>query len=155
MQEDPYKPLLDALAAMPRRLNEALASVPDTRWRHKPQPDRFSLLEQACHLRDLELEGYQPRIRRLLAEDLPTLHEIDGSAWALERDYQSQSLPGALRAFADARSATVALLREALPRHAQRKAMFGGFGIITLAGLAREMAAHDAQHWQEIAPLIG
>ncbi|MEW6706521.1 MAG: DinB family protein [Pseudomonadota bacterium] len=145
--------LIERLARMPSLLADAVAGLPAARWTCKPAPGSFSPVEHACHLRDLEAEGYQVRIRRLIEEDLPTLDEVDGSAWATERGYQAQSLREALADFTRHRQATLGLLADGLPRHAGRKGLFGGFGIVTLAGLAREIAAHDAGHLQELQAL--
>ncbi|MED5617892.1 DinB family protein [Ideonella sp. BN130291] len=146
--------LLDTLAQMPAQLQALARALPPHRHAWRPGSDLFSLLEHACHLRDLEAEGYQLRIRRLVEEDLPELQEIDGSSWAVERDYQAQSLDEAMGAFAAHRARTVALLADTLPRHAGRKGLFGGFGIVTLGELVRGMAAHDASHREEIAALV-
>jgi hypothetical protein len=145
--------LLDTLAQMPAQLQALARTLPPQRHTWRPGSDLFSLLEHACHLRDLEAEGYQLRIRRLVEEDLPELQEIDGSSWAVERDYQAQSLAEALAAFAANRARTVDLLADTLPRHAGRKGLFGGFGIVTLGELARGMAAHDASHLHELQAL--
>lgn len=145
--------LIDTLQRMPSLLSETLQSLALARRTWKPAPETFSLVEHLCHLRDLEAEGYQVRIRRLVEEDLPTLEEIDGSAWAVERGYQQQSAEQALAEFSRHRTQTLQLLAQHLPRHAERKGLFGGFGIITLAGLAREIASHDAAHLAELAQL--
>jgi hypothetical protein len=149
-----FTALLQQLAGMPAQLRLLAGTLPAGRHAQRAADGGFSLLEHACHLRDLEAEGYQLRIRRLLEEALPELQEIDGSTWAVERDYQAQSLADALDAFEAHRAATVARLAGALPQHAGRKGLFGGFGIVTLSGLAQGMAAHDAEHRQEIAALV-
>ncbi len=146
--------VLQTLAHMPAWLEDTVHALPPAQRRWKPAGEVFSLVEHLCHLRDLEAEGYQVRIRRLVEEDLPTLEEIDGSAWAVERNYQEQPAEQALAAFAAHRGQTLRLLREHLPRHAQRKGLFGGFGIVTLAGLAREIEAHDATHREELQQLL-
>lgn len=146
--------LLNALGRLPQRLSALLNTEAPECWNPSPPAGVFSLVEHLCHLRDLEAEGYQPRIRRLLQEDLPTLHEIDGSQWAVERRYAQQSAPQALQAFTRLRGQTLAMLREALPLHAGRRGLFGGFGIVTLAGLAHEMLRHDQGHLEEIEALL-
>ncbi len=145
--------LLDRLRSMPDRVQALAHAVPAAHGTWRPGDGQFSLVEHLCHLRDLEAEGYQVRIRRLLEEDLPTLQEIDGSTWAVERDYQSQPAADALASFTRLRAQTVEQLVQALPRHGSRKGLFGGFGIITLAQLAQDIARHDAGHLQEIEAL--
>jgi len=53
-------------------------------------PDEFSVLENICHLRDLELQGYTPRIRRILAEADPDLADFDGARVAAESSYNNR-----------------------------------------------------------------
>jgi hypothetical protein len=89
----------------------------------------------------------------MLTEDMPELQEIDGSTLALERNYQAQDLPAALRDWRDARATTLAMLHEALPVHAERKGIYGGFGVVTLASLAEGIATHDLGHWHELQAL--
>lgn len=154
MDANEQRRLIETLQRTPAQLSQALQSLAPTHWTRKPAPDAFSMTEHLCHLRDLEAQGYQLRIRRLVQEDLPTLEEIDGSAWAVQRGYQQQSAEQALAEFAHHRAQTLQLLEEHLPRHAERKGLFGGFGIITLAGLAREIATHDAAHHGELQLLL-
>jgi hypothetical protein len=154
MSERPRRQVLDELQRMPALLAEAVQAMPASRWTWQPARGAFSLLEHVCHLRDLEAEAYQLRIRRIVDEDLPTLQEVDGSAWAVGRAYQQQSMQPALADFARHRARTVQLLSEALPRHGERKGLFGGFGIVTLVGLAQEIARHDAEHRQEMQALL-
>jgi len=153
MDANEQRQLIETLQRMPALLHDTLQSLAPASRTWKPSPEAFSLVEHLCHLRDLEAEGYQVRIRRLVEEDLPTLDEIDGSAWAVERGYQQQSAEQALADFSRHRAQTLRLLAEHLPQHAERKGLFGGFGIITLARLAREIAAHDAAHRRELQQL--
>jgi len=140
--------LLHTLQQFPDRCAALVERCADPRAR--AADGGFSLVEHLCHLRDLEREGYALRIRRILAEHLPELQEIDGNTLAIERGYLSQDPHAAWRDWREARWQTLALLREALPAHAQRKGIYGGFGVITLRELARGIAAHDAAHWAEL-----
>jgi len=59
---------LACLAGMPAFLEAALARAGTARLAARPEAGGFSLVEHACHLRDLEREGYLLRLMRLLAE---------------------------------------------------------------------------------------
>lgn len=144
---------LRRLGGMPAELEAALARMPAQGWTARPCADAFSLVEQACHLRDLEREGYLVRVKRILAESDPELAGFDGAAVAAERDYRSQDAHGAVRDFATAREETVALLAAAPPRGLERTAMFGGERI-SLRDLVSMMLAHDAEHRREIEALL-
>ena len=71
--------------------------------RRKPAAEEFSFVEHACHLRDIEREGYGERIRRLLRETRPLLADIDGGRLARERRYNEQEFGEGLSAFERAR----------------------------------------------------
>jgi hypothetical protein len=144
--------LLQRLQDFPHQLRAFVAQF-DHDLRKRAPDGGFSLVEHLCHLRDLEREGFMLRIRRVLAETMPELQEIDGSTLALERDYQSQDAAAALAAWCDARDETLALLRAALPAQAARTGIYGGFGVVTLASLAQGIAEHDSAHWRELQGL--
>nr|WP_316643770.1 DinB family protein [uncultured Roseateles sp.] len=145
---------LDALQAMPERLRALVQCFEPERRLARSGGAAFSLTEQICHLRDIELEGYTQRLARVLSEELPELQEIDGSTLAETRRYQQQDAMLALDLFCRQRQANVELLRTHLHAHGQRKGIFGGFGIVTLASLVQGMAAHDAEHLDELEALL-
>jgi hypothetical protein len=146
--------LIDRLQRFPARVAALIEGIPASRHGQRPPSGGFSLTEHLCHLRDLEREGFLLRIRRIVDEDMPELQEIDGTTLAEERDYQAQDPGEAWQGWRAAREETVAALRRALPAHAQRTGIFGGFGVITLQALAEGIAGHDEQHWAELSALV-
>jgi hypothetical protein len=146
--------LLDLLTTFPERVSAFVAAFPPQHRQTRAAGGGFSLVEHLCHLRDLEREGYALRVRRILAEDMPELSEIDGATLAQQRAYQAQDPMAALHDWCAARRDTVALLRCALPEHAARTGIYGGFGAITLGDLARGIAGHDRSHWDELQALV-
>src|SRR5256885_7562320 len=88
--------------------------------------EAFTAIEQICHVRDIEIEGYQVRFRRTLAEDSPLLASIDSERIARERDYGSADAGRTFTEFRAARAATMALLRGLDVRQLERRA--GGVG---------------------------
>ena len=58
---------------------------PDS-WEGIPS-EPFSAIEQICHVRDIEVDGYHERFRRALQETNPTLENVDGETLAVERAY--------------------------------------------------------------------
>jgi hypothetical protein len=153
MNADTYQETLAFLAHTPQRIAELLSGLNGESARLRPAADAFSAVEQACHLRDIEQEGYKLRARRILAEDNPQLDDIDGGKLAKERDYQSQDLAEAIKAFAGARKESLAILRNATPAERLRCGHFGGSGQITLAVLVAMMRAHDSEHLTEVEAL--
>ena len=84
---------LQALAAFPDQLEAHYAAFAPgfTRWAPASwdgvPSEPLTALEQLCHVRDIEIDGYQVRIRRTLAETHPTLASIDTDALVRERAY--------------------------------------------------------------------
>jgi hypothetical protein len=123
---------------------EKLAWVPPT-WEGIPG-ERFTALGQACHLRDIEIDGYHVRFGRTLREDRPGLVSIDSYELAGARNYETDNLDAALAAFRKARRETVAMLSMTRAPDWDRKATFAEYGEVTLRGLAHILRSHDLQH---------
>ena len=145
---------LRKLQEMPVLLREAGRNLSDADLRRAPSHGGFSLVEQACHLRDLEGEGYLVRIERILREEHPFLEDFDGMRIAAERNYRAQDFAAAVNGFERSRSKTVELLSGATDEQLNRAGEFGSSGRITLRELAGMMAEHDAGHRGEIEELL-
>ena len=144
---------IERIAAMPAFLEAAIHEAGDENLGARPSDDEFSLTEHACHLRDLEREGYLVRVRRILAEDSPELEGFDGTAVARDRDYPAQDPRAAARDFAAARRELLALLLNLEAEAYRREASFGGRRI-TLADLVTLIDAHDGEHRAEIERIL-
>jgi hypothetical protein len=144
---------LQRLAAMPAFVAAAIDAASGDELLFRPGEGEFSLTEQACHLRDLEREGYLERVRRILAEDVPALDSFDGDAVAAARDYPSQDARAAARDFAAARREVVALLQPAGAAQLARAATFDGRRI-TLHDVVGMMVEHDRGHREEIEAIV-
>jgi len=147
---DETKKLLQTLSRTPVEISDLLSHTPAENIRVRPSPEEFSILESICHLRDIEVEGYTVRIRRLLAEDDPQLDDIDGARLAVERDYNSQRIEPAFETFATERTKNVELLRTINDDDLERKASMQGVGEITLRALIEMMIEHDEGHLDEL-----
>ncbi len=144
--------ILSELASMPDEIAgltsqvpaEKLAWVPPT-WEGIPG-ERFTALGQACHLRDIEIDGYHVRFGRTLRENRPDLISIDSYELARERDYEADNPDAAIAAFRKARRETIAMLSMTRETDWDRKATFAEYGEVTLRGLAHILCSHDLQH---------
>ena len=150
---DEWAQALERIGAMPVFLDAAIHEAGDENLGARPSAEEFSLTEHACHLRDLEREGYLLRVRRILAEDAPELDGFDGTAVAKARDYVAQDPRAAARDFAATRGELLALLASLDPGDFRRVARFAGRRI-TLADLVTLIDAHDAEHRAEIERLL-
>lgn len=144
---------LELLAAMPEFVSGAIARAPADALQWKPAPEEFSLVEHACHLRDLEREGYLVRVRRMLAEVLPELPGFDGATLAQERHYLAQDAHAAAREFAAARAELLWRLKALTAADLAREGRFEGRRIC-MADLVAMIAEHDHGHREEITRLM-
>jgi len=144
---------IERLAGMPEFLEAALVAVEPADLLARPGEGEFSLVEHACHLRDLEREGYLVRVRRMLSERNPDLQGFDGTAIAAARNYPSQDARAAARDFAATRREVLARLRPLAADDLRREATFGGKRI-SFADLVAMMVEHDREHREEIERLM-
>ena len=97
---------LNALRAFPDLLEAHFALFPQGRRNWAPESwdgvpsEALTAIEQLCHVRDIEIEGYQRRIERTLAEENPFLPSIDTDALARDRRYGESNADEALTVFA-------------------------------------------------------
>lgn len=146
--------VIDELGSMPLMLEDELKRLTDSELRWRPQDGYFSLLEQVCHLRDIEVEGYARRLHLMLMEDRPTLHDLDGTALAKVRDYNAQAFLPALGAFQAARHANLLRLQRMHEADLQRRAHLEKVGEISVGRLLELWVTHDREHAKEIEGLL-
>jgi hypothetical protein len=142
--------LLDFLEATQNKLADFTRGLSDAELRWKNSSEEFSALENICHLRDLELQGYTPRIRRMLDETNPVLVDFDGARVAAESDYENEQLQIGLQTFQIARKANVERLRSLSEEQLKREGTLEGVGTITLRQLAEKMREHDEGHLEDL-----
>ena len=150
-----------ALEAFPRALEQHYAAFPaefvhwaPASWEGVPS-EPFTAIEQICHVRDIEIEGYQERFRRTLAEVSPFLPSIDSEAVARQRDYGRADVRQVFAAIHAARADTIAMLRGLEPAAFDRPAVFEGYGPVSLRGLVHYLCSHDQQHLSGLQWLLG
>jgi hypothetical protein len=156
-----WSELLSELENMPQELERTLQVVPKERLRWKPEDwggapgETFSALEHVCHLRDIERDGYQVRVQRLLDEAGPSLVSLDGYEIARERRYDAADLPAVLGEFREARAETVQRLRGLSEAQLARSGDFAEYGRLTLRALIHYLRSHDQQHLAGLHWLAG
>lgn len=143
--------MIETLASMPERVRALIEGICEAELSRKPAADVFSLRENVLHLRDIDIEGYEKRVIRILSEEHPFLPDIDGALLAKERGYNSQSVAMALEVFATSRAASIARLQNA---DLDRTATLEDVGEVTVRTLLERWLAHDAGHLADIEALL-
>lgn len=154
MTADELSGTLDQLASTPAFLAENIASVGLQSLGTHISGIEFSLREQFCHLRDVELEGYLVRVVRIIAEALPALTDLDGTRLAAERHYEQQDAELALSDFTALRAIVIAKLRVVPAEAWVRTGRFSGEPVFNLSELVAMMRSHDSQHFDKISALM-
>jgi hypothetical protein len=142
---------LEALANFPQQLEAFYEAIPAA-YKHWTPPswegipsERFTAIEQVCHVRDIEIEGYRLRFRRPLEEDNPLLESIDGYRLARDRNYGDANAAEAFAAFRASRTRTIEMISGLDAAQLARPAMFEGASI-NVQGLIHLLCSHDQQH---------
>src|SRR5262249_12503042 len=107
--------LLWNLKSLPNELDDLLKDLDEETLRWRPIPNKWSIKEIMCHLRDMEREAYLARYERILSEDGPWLPNVDQDRLAYERDYINQDARQALDEFKLLRGETVRTLDSVPP----------------------------------------
>jgi hypothetical protein len=151
---------LTALADFPNQLEAYYSVVPNqfknwrpASWDGVPS-EPFTPIEQVCHVKDIEIDGYHLRLRRTLAESNPLLASLDGEALARERSYSTADSALVFAQFRAARAKTMELVSKLTPQQLLRAAEFEGHPV-TLRGLVHNLCSHDQQHLAGIQWLLG
>ncbi|MBS2024227.1 MAG: DinB family protein [Deltaproteobacteria bacterium] len=134
----------DLFEATLRDFPPALVNWTPPDWEAAPA-EHFSALGTMCHLRDIEVDGYHVRLRRVAVETEPDLASVDGYALAVERKYAEESLERVVAEFRAARRVTLAYV-SAWATEYERTATFAEYGRLSGRGLLQLLASHDLQH---------
>jgi hypothetical protein len=150
--ELPFEAVIDALAAMPERFAALVKRVPMKLWARRPEGTGFSLLEHACHLRDLDAV-FAERFSAVRKAHLPEIASVDGTKLAEAREYLRQDLVAAMGEFSEGRRRLCASLKRLTPEQRLRCGLRDGVRRMTLEELVRELLDHDRTHGLELEEL--
>lgn len=148
-----FASLLQQFAGMPERVARKLGTLAPAQRTQRPAGSGFCALEHLCHLRDLDRDAFLPRVQAMLHETLPTLHSVNGSLWAEQRQYLAQDYAQAAAGFVAARASLLAVLENCGEAEQQRLAVWNDKRL-DLKALLADMVAHDATHLLEIDELL-
>ena len=140
--------LAEKVAGLARRyaapLTRLLPGETDAVLRAHPQEGTWSALAYACHVRDV-LGLFHDRIRRMLAEDNPTLAWWDHEA-AVELDGYDRDDPAAVVGAIGENAAALAATLASVPDGAWERTGVRGEGeVFTVLGAGR-YALHEGSH---------
>jgi hypothetical protein len=113
--------------------------------RARPGPGAWSIAELVCHLVDSDLVGAD-RMKRVIAEEAPTLLAYDQDAWIARLGPQETPVEEAVNLFAASRHWMTRILKRCAPEDFARAGMHTERGRETLADLVVDYANHLDHH---------
>ncbi len=147
--------LLWNLRSLPNELEDLLNDLDEETLRWRPVPNKWSIKEIMCHLRDMEREAYLARYHRILGEDSPSLPNIDQDRLAYERDYINQDARQALDEFKWLRTETVKTLDGVPPDAWSRGGVHEVDGPLSIEQLVhRQIKGNDMNHLVQMKDIV-
>ena len=84
-----------ALRSVPAEVGAAVRAVPEALRRVRPDPATWSVVEYACHIRDV-FASFTIRLHRISTEDVPALEPMFADLRAVRFRYNDADLDGVL-----------------------------------------------------------
>ncbi len=116
----------------------------------RPAADRWSPVEHGCHVRDVH-RAFTARLRRMLAEDVPVLHEREPGVDAVPGGYGDQDPARVAADLAAAAATATELYGSVTGEQWQRRATRGDGPTFTVASLACHHLHHAEHHLVEVS----
>jgi hypothetical protein len=138
--------LVEEYLAGPKTLRQAVAGMSREQILARPVPGKWSTLEVVCHLADFEPIGAD-RMKRIIAEDKPTLIGADEQRFASALHYHDRDLEEELTIIERTRSQMARILRKLTPEALNRVGNHNERGQLTLEQLlGNYMNKHIPHH---------
>lgn len=147
---DDRESLIAAYEAGPDELRNAMAGMSAEEIRARPIAGKWSTHEIVCHLADFEIINAD-RIKRVLAEDRPTLFNAEPDTFAASLAYEARDTERELQLIAALRGHVAAILRTLRPEKWERTGTHSTDGALTLTQLVQRTTRHIPHHLPFIA----
>ncbi len=129
----------------PRQLKELVADMSDDQLRQRPVPGKWSTLEVICHLVDFD-PILADRMKRIIAEDKPTLLGADEQKFAAALCYHDRDVHEELTLLEKTRSQMGRILQKLPEATFQKEGMHNERGLLTLGRMLEIAAKHIPHH---------
>ena len=142
--------LIDDYLAGPKELRQMVAGLSPEQLRARPIPRKWSTLEVLCHIADFE-PVYADRMKRVIAEDRPTLLGADETRFAAALAYHQRELEEELAIVEKTRRQMARILRTLPDEALARVGVHNERGPRTLEQLLTGATNHIQHHVKFIA----
>jgi DinB superfamily len=140
---------LARIAAAPARLSKALKAFTSDALRRQPEPGKWSPIEIACHLRDVD-QLFAERVTKTAFSDRPAFWMMDNGILADKLGYRDADATAVLKEHRRRREDLASLLRSLPHGSWQRTGRHPERGEITIGQLVEILANHDDEHLTQL-----
>lgn len=137
--------LIEQYLAGPRLLREAVAGMTDAQFEAQPVPGKWSTKQVICHIADFE-PVYLDRIKRVIAENEPTMFGGDPDLFAARLAYSSRDVEQELKLIEACRAHLGTILRSLPESDFARRGIHSVAGPMSIEKLLGNIAGHIPHH---------
>ena len=137
----------------PDLLKTAVAGVREDQFDQTPVPGKWSIRQVVCHIADFEPVDAD-RMKRVLAEDNPTMFGGDPDVFAAGLHYDKRNVHQELELISVVRRQMAVILRNTDVEDFQRTGVHSEAGPLTLETLLERITGHIPHHLTFIAAKI-
>jgi hypothetical protein len=119
----------------------------------KPNENKWSMLEIACHLLDEEREDFRQRIDFTLHKPGQFWPAIDPKGWVTSRNYANKNFNETVNAFLDERKKSVKWLKNLKNPKWKNSYKHPSAGVLSAKELLATWLAHDLLHIRQITAM--
>ncbi len=129
----------------PKILEESLLGMSKEDMLKRPIEGKWSTLEVICHISDIEIV-YADRIKRILAEERPTLFSANPERFAKSLYYHDREPTEELHLIYSIRNHVAKILNQLEEHHWQRIGIHSKLGEVTLLQVIKTITYHIPHH---------
>lgn len=137
--------LIDEYLAGPQKLRDAIAGMTSEQIDAAPIPGKWSTRQIICHIADFE-PVYADRMKRVIAEEMPTMFGGNPDAFAARLAYEQRDIEEELQLIETVRRHVARILRTLNPEDFQRQGNHSERGPLTLEKLLSSVTNHIPHH---------
>ncbi len=138
-------PLIATYLAGPQQLRDAVRGMSPDQLDAQPIPGKWSTRQVICHIADFE-PVYVDRMKRVIAQEDPTLFGGDPDLFAARLAYQARDVEEELQLIAACRRHMARILNTLRPEEFARRGLHSEAGPMTLEKLLTNIANHIPHH---------
>ena len=145
------KTLIERYARQSDELAQRILRIPAPEILHPPKQAEWSAHQLLVHMRDVEVQAYQPRLERILREANPHFEDFDAGGWMSIHYRPSEPVQAVLADFAAARLWGIALIDKMALEDWQRPGTHPETGPRSFEWWMTRAVEHAQEHLDELA----